>query len=89
VQALSEILPALFRKIAGIFRLRRAVMQAFAKSGIVELGASNAEHLEVARSAAHARQIVERRNELAMREIAGTTEDHDQAVVAFRQRGSF
>src|SRR6185295_12764145 len=68
-------------------RRRRELLQILAQlgaeRGVVHLGAADADDRELLRQEAGDREVVERRDQLALREVAGSAEDHQDA----RRRG--
>ena len=82
MQALGEIVPALGSEVARLVRVSCAFAEPLPELVVGQLGTADAEHVEVWVRTADTGQIVERRDQFAMREIASRTEDDQQARVS-------
>src|SRR5271157_999752 len=88
MEALGKFLPCLLAEVAGVLGSRGSFAQAGGEFVVAQLGAADAEHVEVAAGAADTRQVKQRGHKLAAGEIAGCAEDNDQARVTLGQYAS-
>src|SRR5581483_2994060 len=82
VQPLFELLPVPVAELPCVLRGRSRLPHRFAEFVRVHLGAARAQHVELLPAdAANAGQVVERRDQLALRQVAGSPENHHQARI--------
>ena len=84
MKPLGERLPAFFGEILGVLRGRRSLAHGGAIFLQWHIAAAHAQNIEPVAQKAAGRQVIERRHELALGEIAGGAEDHQHAGLAAR-----
>ena len=86
VQPLGEFGPPIFAVVARVFRFRRALVHPLAELLVRQLGAADAQDVKRRIGTADARQVIQGWNQLAFRQIAGATEDDQQAGTCLGKR---
>ena len=84
VQALGETFPVILAVVACIFRMRCALVHPLLELLIGKLRAADSQHIKIRIGAADARQVVERGDQLAPCQIAGSTKNYQQAGTCLR-----